>query len=89
MQLATVGLVVCSLAAHATTYPYPCPCHYDQRAFVYRIRMPLDDLAGGHYLFRNRHVNEAYNARMWQATDKHQLTEVLVFGDKRPLLVIC
>ena len=51
--------------------------------------MSFDQFAHGGYLFRNRHVNEAYDARMWQATHKDQLTKVLVFGNEHPLLVIC
>ncbi|MDE0030577.1 MAG: hypothetical protein OXU42_14375, partial [Deltaproteobacteria bacterium] len=76
------------LVGLSTTYPYTCPCHHDQSVFPHRVRMSFEQFAHGGYLFRNRHVNEAYDARMWQATHKDQLTKVLVFGNEHPLLII-
>jgi len=64
------------------------PSHYDERAFVHRIRVPLDQIVHGGNLLYNLHLNEANNARMLQAAHKDQFAEILVFGDEHTLLFI-
>ena len=50
--------------------------------------MVLDQFTHGLHLLCNLHVDEANNARMRQAMHKHEFTEVLVFGDEHPLLLV-
>ena len=64
------------------------PSHYDERAFLHRIRVPLDQILHGGNLLCNPHLDEANNARMRQAAHKDQFAKILVFGDEHTLLFI-
>ena len=44
--------------------------------------MVFNEIMHGIYLFRNLHINEAYDAGMRQSANEYQLSKVFVFSDE-------
>ena len=76
------------LSVHAGTNSNACSCYHNYRGLLHRIPVMFNEVHQRIYFLCFSQPNHAHDAGMRYATQKHQLTKILVFSDKDTTLFI-
>ena len=66
--------------------PYAIPGNHDDRSITHGVRVDLKQEPHDIRSFIRSHVNQPHDAGMRQALQEHQLSEILVLGNKHAIL---